>query len=76
MGVASHSYGKLGGEWVDVEVGRHAVQSQAGLVSYMEMLEYFRVQCEDTADTRLHRLSGAHIGVGSSWNWSVIRGWP
>ena len=58
---------------MEVVVGRHAGQSQGGLVARRGMLNTSWVRGEDT---RSHRLPGVQLWVGSSQNWSVFRGRP
>ena len=41
MSVVSHSYGGLGGEGMEVTVGRHARQSQERLIACREKTEHF-----------------------------------
>ena len=41
MSVVSHSYGWLGGGRDGVADGRHAKQSQEGLIAYREIPEHF-----------------------------------
>ena len=41
MGVVSHSYGGLRGDWWTLVVGMNAGQNQVRLVACLEMLEHF-----------------------------------
>ena len=51
---------------------RHARQSEDGLSHVGCCQSTSRVQCEDTDDSRSHRLPGAKLWIGLNRNWSVF----
>ena len=71
MNVVSHSYGGMCEVEIQVFVGKHAEQTQEGLVRRCTS------KCKvKTDDARSHRLPGAQLWADSSWSWLVARGSP